>query len=147
VGDRYVLEELNADGLTLGGEQSGHLVFRELATTGDGVLTGVLLLDLLRRTGRPLAELASEAMRRLPQFLVNVPAVDPAQVMTSAEVRAEVAAVTAQLGQRGRVVVRNSGTEALVRIMVEAVDEDLAQLVVDRLLAVVERVVSGSSAP
>jgi phosphoglucosamine mutase len=78
---------------------------------------------------------------------VNVPAVDPAQVMTSAEVRAEVAAVTAQLGQRGRVVVRNSGTEALVRIMVEAVDEDLAQLAVDRLLAVVERVVSGSSAP
>jgi phosphoglucosamine mutase len=147
VGDRYVLEELDADGLTLGGEQSGHLVFRELATTGDGVLTGVLLLDLLRRTGRPLAELASEAMRRLPQFLVNVPAVDPAQVMTSAEVRAEVAAVTAQLGQRGRVVVRNSGTEALVRIMVEAVDEDLAQLAVDRLLAVVERVVSGSSAP
>ena len=67
--------------------------------------------------------------------------------MTSAEVRAEVAAVTAQLGERGRVVVRNSGTEALVRIMVEAVDEDLAQLVVDRLLAVVERVVSGSSAP
>ena len=67
IGDRYVLEELHADGLTLGGEQSGHIVFRELATTGDGVLTAVLLLDLLRRTGRPLADLAREVMRASPR--------------------------------------------------------------------------------
>ncbi len=147
IGDRYVLEALNADGLTLGGEQSGHLVFRELATTGDGVLTAVLLLDLLRRTGRPLAELVSEVMRRLPQVLVNIPAVDPALVVESAEVRAEVAAVTGELGHRGRVLLRASGTEPLVRVMVEAADEDLAHAVVARLSAVVERAASVPSTP
>jgi phosphoglucosamine mutase len=147
IGDRYVLEALNADGLTLGGEQSGHLVFRELATTGDGILTGVLLLDLLRRTGRSLADLAAEAMRRLPQVLVNVAATDPAQVVASDDVRAEVEAVVAELGDSGRVLLRASGTEPLVRIMVEAADEDLAHLVVARLGAVVERAASVPSAP
>jgi len=147
IGDRYVLEELNAEGLTLGGEQSGHLVFRERATTGDGVLTAVLLLDLLRRTGRPLAELAREAMHRLPQILVNVPAVDPARVVESAEVQAEVAAVTLELGDGGRILLRPSGTEPLVRVMVEAADQDLAHLVVARLSAVVERAASVPSAP
>jgi phosphoglucosamine mutase len=139
VGDRSVLEALDADGLTLGGEQSGHLVFRELATTGDGVLTGVLLLDLLRRTGRPLADLAGEVMERLPQVLVNVSAVDPGQVVDSAAVRAEVAQVTAELGAEGRVLLRASGTEPLVRVMVEATHEDVAHQVVQRLCAVVER--------
>jgi len=147
IGDRYVLEELNAEGLTLGGEQSGHLVFRERATTGDGVLTAVLLLDLLRRTGRPLEELAREAMHRLPQILVNVPAVDPARVVESAEVQAEVAAVTLELGDGGRILLRPSGTEPLVRVMVEAADQDLAHLVVARLSAVVERAASVPSAP
>jgi len=147
IGDRYVLEELNAEGLTLGGEQSGHLVFRERATTGDGVLTAVLLLDLLRRTARPLEELAREAMHRLPQILVNVPAVDPARVVESAEVQAEVAAVTLELGDGGRILLRPSGTEPLVRVMVEAADQDLAHLVVARLSAVVERAASVPSAP
>jgi len=147
IGDRYVLEELNADGLSLGGEQSGHLVFRELATTGDGILTAVLLLDLLRRTGRPLAELVSEVMRRLPQVLVNIPAVDPAQVVESPDVQAEVAAVTGELGDRGRVLLRASGTEPLVRVMAEATDEDLAHAVVARLAAIVERAASVPSTP
>jgi phosphoglucosamine mutase len=133
--------------LTLGGEQSGHLLFREVATTGDGVLTGVLLMDLLRRTGRPLADLAGEVMRRLPQVLVNVPAVDPSLVVQSDEVQAEVAAVTLELGDSGRVLLRASGTEPLVRVMVEAADEHQAELVAGRLRVVVERAASVPSAP
>jgi phosphoglucosamine mutase len=147
IGDRYVLEELNADGLTLGGEQSGHLLFREVATTGDGVLTGVLLMDLLSRTGRPLADLAREVMRRLPQVLVNVPAVDPSLVVQSDDVQAEVAAVALELGDSGRVLLRASGTEPLVRVMVEAADEHQAELVAGRLRVVVERAASVPSAP
>ncbi len=147
IGDRYVLEALHADGLTLGGEQSGHLVFRELATTGDGILTAVLLLDLVRRAGRPLADLARGAMRRLPQVLVNVPAPDPGSVVANAAVQAEVAAVTIELGQEGRVLLRASGTEPLVRVMAEASDEVMARTVVDRLCAVVERAASVPSAP
>ena len=139
VGDRAVLEALDADGLTLGGEQSGHLVFRRRATTGDGILTGLLLLDLLRRTARPLSDLAGEVMQRLPQVLVNVRAADPGGVVESEAVRHEVAAVTDELGAAGRVLLRASGTEPLVRVMVEAADEDLAQRVVERLCAVVER--------
>jgi phosphoglucosamine mutase len=147
IGDRYVLEELNADGLSLGGEQSGHLLFRELSTTGDGVLTGVLLMDLLRRTGRPLADLAREVMRRLPQVLVNVPAVDPSLVVQSDDVQAEVAAVALELGDSGRVLLRASGTEPLVRVMVEAADEHQAESVAGRLRVVVERAASVPSAP
>jgi phosphoglucosamine mutase len=133
--------------LTLGGEQSGHLLFREVATTGDGVLTGVLLMDLLRRSGRPLADLAREVMRRLPQVLVNVPAVDPSQVVASDDVQAEVAAVKRELGDSGRVLLRPSGTEPLVRVMVEAADEDRAELLAGRLRVVVERAASVPSAP
>jgi phosphoglucosamine mutase len=147
IGDRYILEALNADGLTLGGEQSGHIIFRERATTGDGVLTGVLLLDLLRRTGRPLADLAGAVMRRLPQVLVSVPALDPSLVVASAAVRAEVEAVTVELGDTGRVLLRASGTEPLVRVMVEASDQDHAVLAVARLSAVVERAASAPGAP
>jgi phosphoglucosamine mutase len=147
IGDRYVLEELNADGLTLGGEQSGHLVFRELATTGDGVLTAILLLDLLQRTGRSLADLAGEAMQRLPQVLVNVAVSAPGLVVEADEVQAEVARVANELGDSGRVLLRASGTEPLVRVMVEAADEELAQAVADRLSAVVERVASAPTAP
>jgi len=139
VGDRSVLEALDADGLTLGGEQSGHLVFRERATTGDGILTGLLLLDLLRRTARPLADLAGEVMQRLPQVLVNVRAADPGRVVESEAVRHEVATVADELGVAGRVLLRASGTEPLVRVMVEAADEDLALRVVERLCAVVQR--------
>ncbi|HLI75080.1 MAG TPA: phosphoglucosamine mutase [Acidimicrobiales bacterium] len=139
VGDRYVLEALDGEGLVLGGEQSGHLVFRDLATTGDGVMTGLLLLDLVRRRGRPLAELARGAMQRLPQVLVNVAVPRPAETVALPTVQAEVAEVEAELGARGRVVLRASGTEPLVRVMVEASDEQTARAAAGRLSAAVER--------
>ncbi|MGH9018872.1 MAG: phosphoglucosamine mutase, partial [Acidimicrobiales bacterium] len=147
IGDRYVLEELSTNGLTLGGEQSGHLVFRELATTGDGILTGALLLDLLGRAGRPLAVLAAEAMQRLPQVLVNVPAAGPSEAVDHPDVQAEVAAVRAELGDSGRVLLRASGTEPLVRVMVEATDQTVAETAAGRLRVVVERAASGPSGP
>lgn len=137
VGDRYVLEALDADGLALGGEQSGHLVFRQLATTGDGVLTAVLLLDLLRRTGKPLAALAQAAMHRLPQVLRNVAVADPAVIVEAADVQAAVEALVHDLGDRGRVLVRASGTEPLVRVMIEAEEERVATEAAERLCAVV----------
>ncbi len=137
VGDRYVLEALDAGGYSLGGEQSGHVIFRDLATTGDGLLTGIVLCDAVRRSGRPLAELAASAMTRLPQVLVNVRVAeriaDPATRFA-----AEIAAVEAELGNRGRVLVRPSGTEPLVRVMVEAASEDAAREGADRLAAAVK---------
>jgi phosphoglucosamine mutase len=143
VGDRYVLEALDADGLTLGGEQSGHIVFRELATTGDGVLTGLLLVDLVRRRDTPLAELAAASMERLPQVLVNVEAALPADVVAAPAVQAEVAAVQAELGEHGRVLLRASGTEPLVRVMVEAADEPVAHAAAERLSQAVRAAVGG----
>ncbi len=145
VGDRYVLEVLDRDGLGLGGEQSGHLVFRDRATTGDGLLTGVLLADLVRRSGRPLAELAAGAMRRLPQVLVNVAAVDPGATVMADEVVATVERVQAELGGGGRVLLRASGTEPVVRVMVEADDHDSARRAVDELSASVERAVRSAA--
>ena len=138
VGDRYVLEALNAEGLTLGGEQSGHIVFRDLATTGDGVLTGILLLDLVKRAGVPFAEMARGCMQRLPQVLENVAAARPSEAVSAPAVQAEVAAVEAELGGRGRVLLRASGTEPLVRVMVEAENEAVARAAAARLCAVVE---------
>jgi phosphoglucosamine mutase len=138
VGDRYVLEALDGAGLALGGEQSGHIVFRRLATTGDGVLTGVLLLDLLRRRGATLADLAGGSMRRLPQVLDNVAVPHPSESVGAAGVQAELAAVEAELGSTGRVLLRASGTEPLVRVMVEAEDESVARAAVARLCAAVE---------
>jgi phosphoglucosamine mutase len=138
VGDRYVLEALDKRGLALGGEQSGHVIFRRLATTGDGLLTGVQLLDLLRRADRPLSALAADAMTRLPQVLVGVRVErrDPRLVDALAP---DVAAIAAELGDRGRVLVRASGTEPLVRVMVEAPDEALAREAADRLVEAVGR--------
>jgi phosphoglucosamine mutase len=120
VGDRYVLEALDRGGWSLGGEQSGHVIFRDLATTGDGVLTGLQLLDAVVRQGRPLAALAGDAMSRLPQVLRNVPVAHPGGLAGARGVWDEVKAVEAAFGARGRVVLRGSGTEPLVRVMVEA---------------------------
>ena len=136
VGDRYVLERLRAGDLSLGGEQSGHLVFLDHATTGDGILTALQLLARVAAVGVPLAELAG-AVRRLPQVLVNVPVADRDAVAASAEVAAAVDAEAAGLGDDGRVLLRPSGTEQLVRVMVEAPTQDVAQAVADRLAAVV----------
>lgn len=143
VGDRQVLEELESQGWSLGGEQSGHIIFRELATTGDGVLTGLLLLDLLFRKGRLLSELGAEAMVPLPQVLLNVHVADPGGLDGAALVWDEVRRVEEELGSGGRVVLRSSGTEKLVRVMVEAPDEVLAGRAVERLADVV-RVALGS---
>lgn len=134
VGDRYVLEALERGGWALGGEQSGHLIFRDLATTGDGLLSAIQLLDVMARTGRPLAELAAEAMVRLPQVLVNVELARPVPAALDHLDRI-VADVTGELGGRGRVVVRRSGTEPLVRVMVEAEEADVAEAMAHRIAA------------
>jgi phosphoglucosamine mutase len=136
VGDRYVLEAMLAGGHTLGGEQSGHLIFLDRATTGDGLLTGLRLLAVMARTGRPLSELA-RVMRRLPQVLVNVRVADRRALDGAATVWHAVANEEARLGDGGRVLVRPSGTEALVRVMVEAATEPEARATADRLAAVV----------
>lgn len=128
VGDRYVLGALEERGLVLGGEQSGHLIFRDLATTGDGLLTAVQLLDAVKRSGRNLRDLAAAAMTRMPQVLLGVPL--PA-VARSADLDAALGPVAAdaaaRLGDSGRVLVRPSGTEPLVRVMVEAADLETAR--------------------
>ena len=140
VGDRYVLEALDTNGWSLGGEQSGHLVFRDLATTGDGLLTGLQLLDLLARRGRPLADLAPEAMTRLPQVLCNVRLAVRRDAASVAEALGPAAAAEQErLGPSGRVLVRPSGTEPLVRVMVEAPTETEAEDTAARLVAEVER--------
>jgi phosphoglucosamine mutase len=139
VGDRYVLEALRAGGLSLGGEQSGHLVFLDHATTGDGLLTGLSLLSRMRATGASLAELAA-VVRRLPQTLVNVPVRDRLAVVESHEVADAVNAVEAELGDSGRVLLRPSGTEQLVRVMVEAPSQEQADDVARRLAEVVAAV-------
>jgi phosphoglucosamine mutase len=134
VGDRHVLAALAERGLALGGEQSGHVVFAELATTGDGLLTAVQLLDVVAHRGRPLAALADEAMTRLPQVLRNV-VVHRAGDEVVAELDAAVAAAAAELGDHGRVLLRPSGTEKLVRVMVEAPTHEQAEDVAERLAA------------
>jgi phosphoglucosamine mutase len=136
VGDRYVLEELRTSGLALGGEQSGHVIMPAYATTGDGVLTGLHLLARMAATGRTLAALAS-VVTRLPQVLVNVSVTDRAVAASAPQVREAVAVEEAALGGSGRVLLRPSGTESLVRVMVEAPTADTAKAAADRIADVV----------
>ncbi|WP_028937598.1 phosphoglucosamine mutase [Pseudonocardia spinosispora] len=136
VGDRYVLEELRSGGFALGGEQSGHVVLPAHATTGDGLLTALRLMARMAGTGRSLAELAG-VLVALPQVLINVPVTDKAAVAASAEVRAAVAEVETELGDQGRVLLRPSGTEQLVRVMIEAPTTRMAQDSAERIAAVV----------
>ena len=132
VGDRYVLEEMKQHGYALGGEQSGHVIILDHATTGDGTLTGLMLAARVAQTGRSLRDLAG-VMERLPQVLINVPDVDRSRVGNSAELAAAVAEAERELGATGRVLLRPSGTEPLVRVMVEAADIDQARAVAGRL--------------
>lgn len=132
VGDRYVLEEMKEHGYALGGEQSGHVIILDHATTGDGTLTGLMLAARVAESGRSLKDLAS-VMERLPQVLINVPDVDRSRVSTSGELAAAVAEAERELGATGRVLLRPSGTEPLVRVMVEAADIDQARTVAGRL--------------
>ena len=126
VGDRYVLEAMHAHNYSLGGEQSGHIIFQKWATTGDGILTGLHLAARINETKRRLNDLAT-VMTRLPQVLINVQNVDKSAVDDNAVVNAEVAAVEQRLGETGRVLLRPSGTEPVVRVMVEAADKETAQ--------------------
>ena len=137
VGDRYVLEAMNANGFTLGGEQSGHVIMSEYATTGDGVLTALHLAARMARTGKPLQDLAS-VMTRLPQVMINVPGVNKVRAGIDPVVNAAVSAEAKALGRQGRVLLRPSGTEPLVRVMVEAATTELATSVAQRLASVVK---------
>jgi phosphoglucosamine mutase len=132
VGDRYVLEELQAGRLALGGEQSGHIVMPAYATTGDGVLTGLHLMAQLAATGKSLADLAA-VISKLPQILINVPVADREAGASAPAVQAAVALAEAELGETGRVLLRPSGTEPLVRVMVEAATEQQARKVAERI--------------
>ncbi|SDD76862.1 phosphoglucosamine mutase [Auraticoccus monumenti] len=136
VGDRYVLEAMSAGGFALGGEQSGHVVLSQYATTGDGALTALHLMARMVTSGRPLSELAA-VMTRLPQVLVNVNDVDRSRASSDEELLAAVAQASEQLGDSGRVLLRPSGTEALVRVMVEAESFERAQQVAQSLAEVV----------
>ncbi|NNE72857.1 MAG: phosphoglucosamine mutase [Acidimicrobiales bacterium] len=136
VGDRYVLEALDRDQLNLGGEQSGHVIFRDLATTGDGLLTGVQVLDVVARSGQTLAALADAAMTQLPQTLVNVRVAErPDDIATL--LADDVAVAEAELGATGRVLLRSSGTEPLVRVMVEAAEQATAERIANELAGAV----------
>ena len=135
VGDRYVLEEMRTGGFTIGGEQSGHVVLSEFATTGDGVLTALHLMSEMKATGKSMAELAA-IVNRLPQVLINVPNVDKSAVSKSA-VSEAVAKLEQELGSTGRILLRPSGTEPLIRVMVEAATADQAQKVAKELAEVV----------
>ena len=137
VGDRYVLEAMRAGGFALGGEQSGHVIMWDHATTGDGTLTALQLLARVAATGKPLGELAA-VMDRLPQVLVNVRGVDRTGVDACAPLQEAVRGAEAELGETGRVVLRPSGTEPVVRVMVEAADKSQADAVAARLAKVVE---------
>ena len=136
VGDRYVLEDMRAGGYSLGGEQSGHLILADHATTGDGLLSALHLMAAVAESGRPLAELA-KVVTRFPQVLINVRVSDKAAVASSDQVLAAVAEAEEELGEAGRVLLRPSGTEPLVRVMVEAGTTDQAHGIAERVAAVV----------
>jgi phosphoglucosamine mutase len=138
VGDRHVLAALDEGGLSLGGEQSGHIIFRERSTTGDGILTGLALVDLMRRTESTLADLSAGLVERVPQRLVNVPIPQPERLASCTEVWDAVVEAKAELGAEGRVLLRPSGTEPIVRVMVEARKEAQADAVAAQLAGVVE---------
>jgi phosphoglucosamine mutase len=139
VGDRYVLEELRAKGLALGGEQSGHIIMPAFATTGDGVLTALHLMGRMTGTGRTLADLAS-VVHRLPQVLINVPVGNRAAAAKAAQVLDAAKQVEAELGGTGRVLLRPSGTEQLVRVMVEAATQETAREAAERIATIVRAV-------
>ncbi|QGF22703.1 phosphoglucosamine mutase [Raineyella fluvialis] len=147
VGDRHVMRAMRDGGYNLGGEPVGHVILRDLATTGDGALTALMLMAVMSDSGAPLAELAS-VVQRIPQVLINVPDVDKHRVETDADVVAAVAAANAALGARGRVLLRPSGTEQVVRVMVECEDAERSRAVAEGLAAVVaERLTLRTTTP
>ena len=138
VGDRYVLESMREHGYNLGGGQSGHVIMSDYATTGDGVLTGIQLAAEVARSGQTLSELASR-MQPTPQRLINVKGVDRAAVKTNEALATAVSEAEGVLGESGRVLLRASGTEPLVRVMVEAATQEQADEVAQQLADVVAK--------
>ena len=137
VGDRYVVEEMRKSGYNLGGEQSGHIIFLDYNTTGDGLLTGVQLVNIMKITQKPLSELASE-MKKFPQKLVNIRVKDKYHVTDNEKVKSVIAEVESEMNGDGRILVRPSGTEPLVRVMAEASTEELCEAYVNRIADVVK---------
>lgn len=137
VGDRYVVEEMKKNGYNLGGEQSGHIIFLDYNTTGDGLLTGLQLVNIMKLTKKPLSELANE-MKKYPQKLVNIRVTDKHHVTDNEKVKAVIGQVEEEMNGNGRILVRPSGTEPLVRVMAEASSEELCTEYVDRIAAVVQ---------
>ena len=137
VGDRYVVEEMKKKGYNLGGEQSGHIIFLDYNTTGDGLLTGLQLANIMKATKKPLSELAKE-MQKFPQKLVNIRVTDKYHVTDNEKVSAVIVAVEDEMNGNGRILVRPSGTEPLVRVMAEAPTAELCNEYVERIAAVVE---------
>ena len=140
VGDRYVMEEMRKGGYNLGGEQSGHIIFLDYITTGDGMLSALQLVNVMKETGKPLSELAGE-MKVFPQILKNVKVSDKNEALTNSVVLTEIEAVERELGDQGRVLVRPSGTEPLVRVMVEAPTEEECERYAERVAEVIERLI------
>ena len=138
VGDRHVLSAIDEEGFSLGGEQSGHIIFRRLATTGDGLLTGLVLADLLARTGSSLSALLDGFIEAVPQTLVNVRGVDTSLYGEVEAIAMAVEQERAAMGDTGRVLVRPSGTEPVVRVMVESTEPGVAEATAERLHALIE---------
>ncbi|WP_416148271.1 phosphoglucosamine mutase [Salipaludibacillus sp. HK11] len=138
VGDRYVMEEMRKGGYNLGGEQSGHIIYLDFTTTGDGLLTAIQLVQIVKATGKPLSALASE-MKKYPQSLVNVRVADKHALYNSGVIADEIRAVEAEMQGEGRILVRPSGTESLVRVMAEAPSEELCVKYVQKIVDVVKR--------
>ncbi len=138
MGDRHVAEAMRRTGASVGGEQSGHIIVAEHATTGDGIVTALALLDVMARTGRSLSELAG-VMEVYPQVLINVAVegVGAKEVAASEAVELAVEAARKELGGRGRILLRPSGTEPVVRVMVEHEDEEVCRRVCEEVAAVV----------
>ncbi|KKI92252.1 phosphoglucosamine mutase [Bacillus sp. SA1-12] len=138
VGDRYVVEEMKKNDYNLGGEQSGHIIFLDYNTTGDGLLTGLQIVNIMKRTGKKLSELASE-MTKYPQLLINVKVTDKHHVTETEKVKEVISAVESEMNGNGRILVRPSGTEPLVRVMAEAPTEELCREYVERIVEVVKQ--------
>jgi len=138
VGDRYVLEKLLSDDLVLGGEQSGHVINRKYANTGDGLLTALLLLQEIKRANKTLAE-AAQIMQKFPQVLINVKDVAKEKLDSNENIKAAVTKFETELNGSGRILLRASGTEALVRVMVEATTDTIASNVAKQLADLVKK--------
>jgi len=137
VGDRYVMEEMRRGGFNLGGEQSGHIIFLDYNTTGDGMLSAIQLVNVMKETGKPLSELADE-MTVFPQVLKNVKVIDRQKALNNPEILEKIEAVEQEMGEAGRVLVRPSGTEPLVRVMVEAPTEEECEKYADQVVKVID---------